>query len=178
MTAKLIKKDWLTFSLKELARNGHGHLTANRLASKLGVSRGSFYWHFKSVRDFEKSLLEEWADLSTEEIIKNLKPLGSPKQRLSALIKRAMDGNMKLERAVRSWATSDKMVAKTVRSVDLRRVKYIEEILQAVGVTKADRMPRAQTLYWASIGSMMMSEQDTNTLSGAQLDRFADLLMS
>jgi len=178
MKTKLNRQDWLSFSLKELARNGHGQLTANNLASKLGVSRGSFYWHFKNVRDFEKALLEMWAELSTNRVILDLKPLSSPKLRLSSLIKRAMGEGMELERAVRSWAIFDKEVAKSVRLVDSRRVEYIEEIFQSMGVAKVAIKPRSQMLYWASIGRLMASGQNIDILSDAELDGFADLLTS
>jgi AcrR family transcriptional regulator len=178
MTLKLTKRDWLAHSLKELAQNGHEQLTANKLASKLGVSRGSFYWHFKDVLEFEASLMEHWAETLTDGVIKDLEPLASPILRLSTLMKRSMDGNMKLERAVRSWAVSDKFVAEAVKSIDARRVEYIEDLLQAMNVASGDIRPRAQVLYWASVGRVMMPEEDIDKLSSAQLDRLAELLTS
>lgn len=176
MTMKLTKQYWLIFSLKQLARTGHSQLTANSLASKLGVSRGSFYWHFKNVRDFEEALLEKWAELSTEKVIQDLEPLVSPRQRLSALMTRTMRSNLDLERAIRSWAISDRLVAATVKSVDVRRVAYIDDILISMGVEKADAKPRAQMLYWASVGRIMMSSDESDDLSDAQVSRFADLI--
>ena len=175
---RLTRNDWLDFSLKQLSRHGHTQLTANRLAAKLGVSRGSFYWHFKDLHDFEKSLLARWADRSTEDVIDDLTHLRSARLRLSSLITRAMDGNLKLERAIRSWGTSSKHVAKTIENVDRRRIEYIEEILRTTGVSDADIHTRAQMLYWASIGRMLMPELGSENLSQAQLNRFADLLIS
>ena len=179
MINRLSKQDWLDFALKELKRNGHSKLTANRLASELGVSRGSFYWHFNDVRDFEKSLLKRWSELTTDEVIEQLRPLETPRLRLITLVKLAMSTEMKLERSVRSWATSEKMVAKIVHSVDARRVAYIESILEAMGVASVDIKVRAQMLYWASIGRWMLSERgDRVSLSDSELNRFVDLLIS
>lgn len=179
MTNRLTKKDWLDFALKELRRNGHNKLTANRLASELGVSRGSFYWHFNDVQDFEKSLLKRWSDLTTDQVIEQLRPLETPRLRLLTLVKLTLNAEMQLERAIRAWATSEKMVAKVVRSVDARRVAYLESILEEMGVASVDIKVRAQMLYWACTGHMMLSERgDRVSLSDDGLNRFVDLLIS
>ena len=179
MTQKLSKNDWLNLSLRELARNGHSCLTANRLAKTLGVSRGSFYWHFKDVESCETEILKRWAELTTEEVIEDLRVLETPRLRLIELIKQALNRDMKLERAVRSWSITDKKVAKEVQSVDERRVNYILNILRVGGVADEDLQTRAHMLNWASIGRMMMSENDdSDLLSIKALERFADLLLS
>lgn len=178
MTKKLTKQQWLDFSLKELTKHGHGQLSAKRLSSKLGVSRGSFYWHFRDIHDFEASLLKRWSELTTENTIEDLSAVESPKLRLLTLVQRAMQGDMKLERAVRAWAISNSSVAKVVEEVDHQRVKYIESILPAMNVASADVIPRARMLYWASLGHMMLPENHNVDLSAEQLDRFTNLLMS
>ena len=179
MTKKLSKQDWLDFARKELTRNGHGKLTANRLAEELGVSRGSFYWHFSDVRDFQKTLLNAWAELTTDDVIEQLRPIKSPRLRLFTLVQRALSSEMKLERSVRSWATSEQMVAKVVRSVDLRRLEYIEATLDELGVAREDIKARTHMLYWANIGRMMLAGRgDMVVLSDSELNRFVDLLIS
>jgi len=179
MSTKLSKFDWLNFSLKELAENGHSQLTAYRLATKLGVSRGSFYWHFENIRAFETEILQRWTELTTDDVINDLRSIESPPLRLGALIKRAMDGDFKLERAVRSWAISDDKVAKIVQTVDARRVAYITNILKDAGVKSEDLQTRAQMLNWAATGRMMMSaEDDSLLLSVDALNRFASIIAS
>lgn len=179
MSTKLSKFDWLNFSLKELAENGHSQLTAYRLATKLGVSRGSFYWHFENIRAFETEILQRWTELTTDDVINDLRSIESPPLRLGALIKRAMDGDFKLERAVRSWAISDDKVAKIVQTVDSRRVAYITNILKDAGVKSEDLQTRAQMLNWAATGRMMMSaEDDSLLLSVDALNRFASIIAS
>ena len=179
MSTKLSKFDWLNFSLKELAENGHSQLTAYRLATKLGVSRGSFYWHFENIRAFETEILQRWTELTTDYVINDLRSIESPPLRLGALIKRAMDGDFKLERAVRSWAISDDKVAKIVQTVDARRVAYITNILKDAGVKSEDLQTRAQMLNWAATGRMMMSaEDDSLLLSVDALNRFASIIAS
>ena len=76
MTEKLSKDAWLSFALNHLSNHGHTKLSANWMAAKLGVSRGSFYWHFANVQEFKTLLLKRWAALTTDEVIKDLSELG------------------------------------------------------------------------------------------------------
>ncbi len=49
MADQLSAKDWLDQGLKTLAESGYTALKAEPLAKAMGVSRGSFYWHFADV---------------------------------------------------------------------------------------------------------------------------------
>ena len=48
-TDQLSARDWLDQGLKTLARSGFTALKAEPLAKAMGVSRGSFYWHFADI---------------------------------------------------------------------------------------------------------------------------------
>lgn len=178
MTKRLTQEDWLRFALKALSKQGHTKLSANALATKLGVSRGSFYWHFQSLDDFHELLLKRWADITTDRVIEDLSEVGSSKQRLLSLIQRSMSGDAKLERAIRSWAISNKKVARYVHAVDARRIDYVEQLLLEEGVDRKDVRPRSQILYWAGIGRILSTHLDEVSLTNADYDRFADLLMT
>ena len=52
---------WVEQGLKALATNGFTALKADPLAKLLGVSRGSFYWHFRDVDAFRAAVLARWA---------------------------------------------------------------------------------------------------------------------
>src|SRR6266481_2421615 len=72
MTNQLTARDWLRQGLKTLARSGFTALKAEPLAKALGVSRGSFYWHFASLGAFHAAILKHWRDVAAEQIIANL----------------------------------------------------------------------------------------------------------
>ena len=57
MDKRLTKMQWLDHGLKTLAHSGASLLKAGTLAKSLGVTRGSFYWHFADVEDFHRQLL-------------------------------------------------------------------------------------------------------------------------
>ena len=156
--SSLSRKIWINQALQKLTTEGIDKVSIAALARDLSVTKGSFYWHFKDITDFEVSLLKRWSELTTENTIQDLNTVESSQLRLLTLVQRAMEGNMKLERAIRSWAISDSSVAKVVQGVDFQRVKYIESILQSMNVDSVDVMPRARMLYWASLGHMMLPE--------------------
>jgi hypothetical protein len=67
---RLEKTDWLDFALGALAARGHGALKAQTLAAGLGVTRGSFYWHFEDLEAFKRDLIDHWAAKTTEELLR------------------------------------------------------------------------------------------------------------
>jgi hypothetical protein len=46
MKNRLTKSDWIKHGLRTLAEEGAGALKVGPMATKLEVSRGSFYWHY------------------------------------------------------------------------------------------------------------------------------------
>ena len=57
---RLSKQDWLENALAVLSEKGRAGLSIEDLSEALGVSRGSFYWHFKDRKQFVHDLLEYW----------------------------------------------------------------------------------------------------------------------
>ncbi|MEM9755689.1 MAG: TetR family transcriptional regulator, partial [Pseudomonadota bacterium] len=53
--ARLDTTQWLDHALGQLAEHGYGALKAQSLARGLGVTRGSFYWHFESLEAFQRA---------------------------------------------------------------------------------------------------------------------------
>ena len=60
VSSRLDRKARLTRALEVLGKQGAGELTVESLARQLGVTKGSFYWHFKDRADFFRQLIEYW----------------------------------------------------------------------------------------------------------------------
>src|SRR5499427_11068376 len=102
MTDQLSAQDWLDQGLKTLAASGFTALKAEPLAKALGVSRGSFYWHFADVGAFHAAILKHWREVAAEQIIANVEAASSEGDRVSLLLRQAFSARLTLERAVRS----------------------------------------------------------------------------
>src|SRR5260221_5198862 len=105
MTDQLSAKDWLDQGLKTLASDGFAALKAEPLAKAMGVSRGSFYWHFADIGAFHAAILKHWREVAAEQIIAGLEAAARDDNPLSLLLNRAFGNRQTLEKAVRSCAT-------------------------------------------------------------------------
>jgi len=165
--------DWLDQGLKTLIENGFTALKAEPLAKAMGVSRGSFYWHFADVAAFRSALLKHWREITTEQIIANLEQLPKNKNPIDELLRRAFGRRLPLEIAVRSWATVDPAARAAVHAIDKRRLSYMEEQFTMQGHPRATAQARAQVLYWAFLGFSLSDK----SLPKAQQDEILDDLI-
>jgi hypothetical protein len=62
--ARLEKTDWLDFALGTGGEGARGAEGADAGAG-LGVTRGSFYWHFEDLVAFKRDLIGHWTDRTT-----------------------------------------------------------------------------------------------------------------
>ena len=139
MTDQLSAKDWLDQGLKTLAENGFTALKAEPLAKAMGVSRGSFYWHFADIGAFHAAILKHWREVAAEQIIANLEAAADSDNPLPLLLRRAFGGRLVLENAVRTWATLDPVARSAVQAIDRRRLSYVESLLRASGLAGRGR---------------------------------------
>jgi AcrR family transcriptional regulator len=152
MADRLSAKDWLDQGLKALAENGFTALKAEPLAKALGVSRGSFYWHFADVEAFHAAILGHWREVAAERIIADVEASAGNDKPLQVLLRRVFGERLALERAVRSWAMVEPAAKAAVQAIDRRRLSYVESLLVASALSPDLARARAQILYWAFLG--------------------------
>ncbi len=152
MADQLSAKDWLDQGLRALARSGFTALKAEPLAKAMGVSRGSFYWHFADIGAYHAAILKHWREVAAEQIIANLEAASDDDNPVQLLLRRAFGTKPALENAVRTWATVDPAARSAVQAIDRRRLGYVEKLLSASGLPADVARPRAQILYWAFLG--------------------------
>jgi AcrR family transcriptional regulator len=167
MIKRLTAQDWIDFAVKTLAREGFQALKADVLARKLGVSRGSFYWHFSELGAFHARVIEHWRQTATEAIIADLEQYDSREQRLDVLLRGAFGHSGLLELRMRGWAEDNAEAARVLSDIDRRRKAYIEQMLVVAGVTPPLAARRAQLLYWSYLGAALSRSK----LTGKRLDR-------
>jgi len=152
MVDQLSATDWLNHGLKTLAEEGFTALKAVPLAKSMGVSRGSFYWHFADIEAFHGELLKLWRDIAAERIIADVDAASEKDTPLQILLHRVFGEQRALENAVRRWAAVDPAARAAVQAIDRRRVSYVEGLLRVASVADDDARTRAQILYWAYLG--------------------------
>jgi AcrR family transcriptional regulator len=175
MSDRLTKLDWIEHGLRTLANGGANALKVGPMATKLKVSRGSFYWHFRDIADFRSQVLQSWQERMTDQVIRDLEAAKAEPDRLKHLMRRAFVTKRSLDRAIRSWAAEDKDVATIVASVDARRVAYIAKLLVAAGVESRRALPRAAFMYWAYLGQVIVMDPRHSSISALAMDDISDL---
>ena len=127
--------DWLAGALEVLATEGQSGLQIRELATRMGVSSGSFYWHFENRADFMLQLTEFWEEITTNRIAQEIRSSsGDAKAKLLELMYAIDDGNLsKYDVPMRAWATHDPGVAKVVKRVDKLRSSVVQQLFQEMG---------------------------------------------
>lgn len=154
---RLSRSKWLDHSLAQLAEHGPQALKADTLCRSIGVSRGSFYWHFKSLAKFQDALLDHWRQVKVVATITQLETGGgSAIDRLRTLIEFAVGADRELEGAMRAWAVASPRVADAVRELDAQAMGYVEALLLEAGLSATVAKSRAHIIYSAYLGQAIM----------------------
>lgn len=145
--------DWLEQGLALLATEGIEALTIDAMCQKLGVTKGSFYHHFKNRQAYLKAILEYWEEEYTSRFI-SYSQQGISKEeqieRLNQLVVKAFGGN---EVYIRSWAQVDPLAREFQERVDQRRINYLYELHKNWLADEKEAYAMAQLTYSSLIGS-------------------------
>jgi AcrR family transcriptional regulator len=147
---RLSREDWLAAALEVLRGEGVGKVSIVRIARDLGVTSGSFYWHFKDRNDLLRSLLDFWVRSQTEAIFEKVDQCeGTPSERLLQLMEILTLGEQaRYEVAIRAWAGFDDMAAEVVRGTDKRRIEWLRSIFYDLGFRGNETEMRARLFVY------------------------------
>lgn len=153
--SRLGPTEWVNAGLNALAKFGFAALKADTLASRLRVSRGSFYWHFPHVAAFHQAILSRWRQIALESMLDKVG--GDADDRLQMALTRAFSTDLETERAVRAWATFDEQANSAAEEVDEERIRHLRDLLVEAGVPGKAAETRARFMNWAYLGFALSS---------------------
>ena len=137
---RLSREDFLARALDVLSREGEAELRIEQLVKALGITKGSFYWHFENRADFVRSLAEYWERMSNNRVFQEIGDIGAdPKvvlQRVQEIVTR--EDLSRYDLVMRSWATHEPEVARSVESVASTRNEYVGQQFRRLGFRGAD----------------------------------------
>ncbi|MCB9596199.1 MAG: helix-turn-helix transcriptional regulator [Sandaracinaceae bacterium] len=138
-----------------LARGGIEAVAVEPLARALGVTKGSFYWHFADRRALLDAVLEAWQRVGTEGIIERVEAKGGDAaDRLRTLWQLASaEAGLDVEMAIRDLAARDEHVAEVVAAVDRRRMDFVRARLRELGFDAGEVEARGFACYSLIIGN-------------------------
>ncbi len=142
--APLSRSDWIGAAIAMLAEDNVEALRVDTLAEKLGVTKGSFYWHFKGRDDLLLAVVDAWRlTMTSETRALIVDTSGTPWERLERLLRIAISGRKDVpggpfEVTLRDWARRDTNVAKVVQQVDSERIDFLRQLYREAGLSPAD----------------------------------------
>lgn len=149
-----MRQHWLVAGLEALRKGGVGEVRVERLAADLGITKGSFYWHFRDRGELLDALLEHWSHEMTDVEFERLESMPAGLDgRLRALAEDVLEKGMgRYDPAIRAWARSERKVAAAVAQVDRRRVRALTALFEGGGFSAAEARTRARLFYTFLLG--------------------------
>lgn len=162
----LTPESWIEAATELLVDQGVDNVRVDVLAKLLGVTRGSFYWHFKDREDLLMSVLKAWRDAATEQLIDRFERKHvEPRALITELMSLPFRGPSarraaRIELAIRAWARHDETARQALDEVDSRRIAYIAQCFSALGFSIPEARARGFALYAWEVGESMLIRQD------------------
>ena len=165
MESSLSKQDWMRVARLALLRGGVQAVRVEKMARDMGVTKGSFYWHFADRGELLEALIAEWeaeSDLITA-------AMGSPRQAgiralldsLASNVVASEQGQCPSDAAMFAWAAVSPEIAKRVSAAEEERLSLLAALLG----TKE----RAELAYLAYLGFVLRRRHSSNARQAFQL---------
>ena len=147
--------DWIHAALDLLIIAGIEGIKVVSLASRMGVTSGSFYWHFKNRQELTDALLVFWERKMTDSVIESAKTFeGPPQERIWSLMEQVMSTGMaRYDLAIWHWAQTDPIAQVTFRRTLDKRFAFAKWMFEQAGFDKPQAEARGRMMV-----SYMMAE--------------------
>lgn len=121
---KLTRNHWVAAGFEALDQVGHTGVSAESLARRLNVTRGSFYHHFRNREYFVRTLLAAWEEDYTGRMLAYAVEGRSAGETLKRYLSIAAEKQSGREVSIRAWSLHDPLVAEFQQRVDARRLAF------------------------------------------------------
>jgi AcrR family transcriptional regulator len=158
--SKLSAADWEQHALEMIGEQGVGAFAVEPLARRMGITKGSFYWHFPSREALLDQALSRWEKHDARNLSASLGAIEDPRERLKSFFRRV--GRERLTHQVFSAlcaATDHPQVEPVLERVANRRMGHIAKAFQELGLAPEDADHRARLTYSVYLGFLQLQRQ-------------------
>jgi len=151
--------DWERAALDAMATSGLASVSIPRLAERLGVTKGSFYWHFPTREALLKSALQRWEN-HTEALFEEVEAIAEPRERLRELFRRTgREAKSHVIYSALLRALDQPIVQPVMERVSRRRTEFLTRAYRELGMDKRTAAQRARLAYAAYVGFLQLTLQ-------------------
>lgn len=175
----LTQDDWLGAAMTAMTHGGVRAVAVEPLAKTLRTTKGSFYWHFRDRGDLIRRALERWEQQETVGVIEGLEGIADPRDRLRRLLRqihrRLPD---RPDPSVALSADTEDLVGPALGRVTARRVGFVGEQLQALGIPAEEAARRALLCYTSYLGFATLARSTPGALPTEEaLDAYVETVL-
>lgn len=161
---RLDRQAWVRAALKLLRTESIENVRVEPLAKELGVTKGSFYWHFKDRDDLLQEILDTWRKRATSDVIERLeKRFDNPGEAIRQVLTMSFapeyaweDGLIEL--AIRDWARRDRGVRRVLEEVDEQRLRFNTRLFKKMGLDDDLAAARGFLVYSFNYGDAIICD--------------------
>jgi AcrR family transcriptional regulator len=166
-------EEWAEAALEAFAEGGVRAASIPGIARTLGVTKGSFYWHFRGFDDLVGAAMERW-EAQDRAALDELRAVGDPRRRLVALFTEAVRSPRAHALLVALSGSSMPLVSAAMRRMSERRIRFLRDAYRELGFEAAQAQERALLVYAAYVGLLHLRGESSPSLKSAkQIDAFA-----
>ncbi len=180
MKKSLTAENWAEAALDAIARSGIEAAAVEPLARQLGVTKGSFYWHFPNREALLESVLALWEKKETTDIVRAVAEVADPRRRIQDVFRLANtsshSGRLYLAFAA---VSKDPLVGPVVRRVAEKQLDFLTCCYRDLGLDEVDARRWARFAYATFMGTLQMRRDDPDALpDGRELREYVRLCMA
>lgn len=175
----LTATDWAEAALDAIAEGGIEAVAVEPLARALGVTKGSFYWHFRSREALLQAALALWEERETTDVVRQVEHFTDPRQRLQQVFRVANSGfrNGRLT-GIFAAASSDPIIGPVVERVARNRLDFLVDCYSALGFEEDEARRWAMFAYATFMGTLQLRRDDATALPrGRVMNEYVRLCM-
>lgn len=167
-------KIWIEATLDTIALEGADSLRIERLARKIGVSKGSFYWFFSNLDDLRFRALDHWKVHFNDIVFDRVGSHGGPlTEKLNLLVDAIFARKLgRYDAAIRSWSLRDANVGRFIQEIDATRLAFLQDLFSGLAGSEF----KAHLFYRALIAESYIRRHPQNQSANDYLKSVASKL--
>ena len=156
----LTPEDWEKAALALIAEKGVAALAVEPLARRLKITKGSFYWHFPGRDELLSAALRRWEGQDADHLRRSLKADAQPAERLARFVWRTTRQTLTHRVYLALCAMpDDPRVGPVLKRVTSRRIEYLAEAFEELGLALNEGRRRATLVYSSYVGYLQLQAQ-------------------
>ena len=151
---KIERKKWLELGLRQFSIHGISGINVEQMSKKLNCNKSSFYWHFKSKKNFLNEIIQYWFDNSTAPIYKEISSESNASERFDKFLTLSLKDKSRKDLMFywRKASKSNSKLKKLLNELTEKRLTYVSSLIEDLGYDKSETKIKVEILLNFFVG--------------------------